>query len=109
MPARSGDMISIESTVAKGVLQEPRAVQWPAVSSSSNGSVECLMFTLPFIRELSASRRVLLAGAGGGFDIFCGLPLYFALREQGKEVYLANLSFTRLEDCTGTRLTPALL
>src|SRR5205823_14522849 len=31
------------------------------------------------------------------FRSFCGLPLYLALRSAGKEVFLANLSFTRLE------------
>jgi hypothetical protein len=67
------------------------------------------MLQLPFFRALSSARRVLLAGAGGGFDVFCALPLYFALREAGKEAFLANLSFTHLEDCTGNRLTPALL
>ncbi|MCC2667530.1 MAG: hypothetical protein K0Q72_1, partial [Armatimonadetes bacterium] len=35
--------------------------------------------TLPIFAELESSRRVLIAGAGGGFDIFCGLPLYFGL------------------------------
>ena len=63
------------------------------------------MLTLPFFTALEPCRRVLLAGAGGGFDIFCGLPLYFGLRGAGKEVFLANLSFTRLEDSTGRRLT----
>src|SRR5262245_63738399 len=67
------------------------------------------MFVLPFFRELSGARRVLLAGAGGVFDVVTGLPLYFALRDAGKEVFLANLSFTRLEDATGNRLTPELL
>lgn len=67
------------------------------------------MFRLPFFDALAPAKRVLLAGAGGGFDIFCGLPLYYTLREAGKEVFLANLSFTHLEDCTGNRLTPALL
>jgi hypothetical protein len=67
------------------------------------------MLQLPFFRELEPARRVLLAGAGGGFDLFSGLPLYHALRDAGKEVVLANLSFTQLELAGGTRLTPALL
>jgi hypothetical protein len=67
------------------------------------------MLTLPFFTALSPAKRILVAGAGGGFDVFCGLPLYFALKNSGKEVFLANLSFSRLEDCTGKRLTPALL
>lgn len=51
----------------------------------------------PFFAEIKDSKRVLLAGAGGGFDVYCGLPLYFALKEAGKEVFLANLSFAMLE------------
>jgi len=47
-----------------------------------------------FLRKLSQSKSVLLCGAGGGFDIFCGLPLFFALREAGIQVNLANLSFS---------------
>ncbi|WP_238547178.1 DUF1152 domain-containing protein [Actinoplanes friuliensis] len=39
---------------------------------------------------------MLLAGAGGGFDIYAGLPLAFALRDAGVDVHLANLSFTQL-------------
>jgi hypothetical protein len=66
------------------------------------------MFALPFFTALETARRVLIAGAGGGFDVFCGLPLYFALRNAGKDVFLANLSFTRLEDTTGRVLAPAL-
>lgn len=53
---------------------------------------------LPFFGELEQSKTVLLAGAGGGFDIFCGLPLYFSLKALGKTVYLANLSFSYLPD-----------
>ena len=49
-----------------------------------------------FFERLRDCKRILLAGAGGGFDIFCGLPLYFALRRRGCEVHLANLSFSRL-------------
>jgi hypothetical protein len=68
------------------------------------------MLDLPFFTAIASSRRILLAGAGGGFDIFCGLPLYFALRDAGKEVFLANLSFTALAAVRNAeRMTPALL
>lgn len=56
------------------------------------------MLNLPFFSELERSQRVLLAGAGGGYDIFSGLPLYFGLRSQGKKAYLANLSFSVLPE-----------
>jgi hypothetical protein len=51
----------------------------------------------PLFTRLRPARRILLAGAGGGFDIYAGLPLAIALSAQGKEVHLANLSFTDLE------------
>ncbi|MET9220532.1 MULTISPECIES: DUF1152 domain-containing protein [unclassified Streptomyces] len=46
--------------------------------------------------RLRDARRVLVAGAGGGFDVYAGLPLALALRAEGKEVHLANLSFADL-------------
>jgi hypothetical protein len=52
--------------------------------------------SVPLFDRLAGSRSVLIAGAGGGFDVFAGLPLYFALRAQGKDVHLANLTFTSL-------------
>jgi hypothetical protein len=63
---------------------------------------------LPFLRELRQAETIVLAGAGGGFDIFSGLPLYFGLRQEGKRVFLANLSFSHLEATTGRWLAPAL-
>lgn len=51
---------------------------------------------IPLFDELRDAQTVLLAGAGGGYDIFCGLPLFHALRSQGKTVHLANLSFSPL-------------
>ncbi|MCW5206119.1 DUF1152 domain-containing protein, partial [Desulfobulbus sp. F5] len=65
--------------------------------------------TLPFFDELKTSDNILIAGAGGGFDVFSGLPLYFTLRDQGKKVFLANLSFANLAEATGTRIAPAAL
>lgn len=69
--------------------------------------MQCL--TLPFFQKISACKSLLLAGAGGGFDIFSGLPLYFGLRGLGKQVHLANLSFSPLFAATGHRLSPALI
>lgn len=42
-----------------------------------------------------------LAGCGGGYDIFSGLPLYFALTKSGKRCSLANLSFSQVETFEG--------
>jgi hypothetical protein len=63
-------------------------------------------FRLPFFAELKNAQRILIAGAGGGFDVFSGLPLYFNLQAAGKEVFLANLSFSNLLPTAGRRLTP---
>lgn len=68
------------------------------------------LFASPLERALAGARTILVAGAGGGFDLFCGLPLYFALRARGKQVHLGNLSFSRLDVVSGgTRLAPAVL
>ncbi len=64
---------------------------------------------IPFFEALNDSRAVLIAGAGGGFDVFAGLPLYFWLRAAGKTVHLANLSFTVLDFCEGERPVPSVL
>ena len=70
------------------------------------------MLKLPFYSELEKAQNILLAGAGGGFDIFSGLPLYFGLKAAGKQVHLANLSFSFLPPAQVTkedRLSPSLL
>lgn len=60
----------------------------------------------PFLDRLSQARHVLLAGAGGGFDVFSALPLLMLLRARGVRVSLANSSFTSLGEVSGRRLTP---
>jgi hypothetical protein len=55
-----------------------------------------MQLNLPILHLLENSRNILIAGAGGGFDVFAGLPLYFTLRDAGKTVHLANYSFTDL-------------
>jgi hypothetical protein len=65
---------------------------------------------LPILGQLADSHSILVAGIGGGFDLFCGLPLYFHLRERGYEVHLANYSFSDVEAFTGgIRLTDTLV
>jgi hypothetical protein len=66
-------------------------------------------FRLPFFDELRRGQNVLIAGAGGGFDVFSGLPLAFNLHAAGKRVFLGNLTFSNLPpDTAGRRITPAL-
>lgn len=52
--------------------------------------------SLPYFDKLTQCQNILIAGMGGGFDVYCGLPLYFELRDAGCRVHLANLSFTNL-------------
>ncbi|GAA0936443.1 DUF1152 domain-containing protein [Virgisporangium aurantiacum] len=51
----------------------------------------------PLFTALAPARSVLIAGAGGGFDVYAGLPLALALWHSGVQVHLANLSFSELE------------
>src|SRR5688572_10226313 len=48
------------------------------------------------LARLPGAERILVAGAGGGFDIYAGMPLALSLLQQGKQVYLANLSVSAL-------------
>ncbi len=56
---------------------------------------------LPILSQLENCKNVLITGMGGGFDIFCGLPLYFSLRHRGINVHLANYSFSLLAGLNG--------
>lgn len=57
------------------------------------------MLNLPISvnKQLENCNNILIAGAGGGSDILCGLPLYYSLLKQGKKVHLANLTHTDLK------------
>lgn len=50
----------------------------------------------PLFTRLKKAQRILVAGAGGGFDVYAGLPLALSLMDDGKDVHLANLSFSSL-------------
>lgn len=58
-----------------------------------------MQLNLPILDQLADAVNILIAGAGGGFDIYAGLPVYFTLREQGKNVHLANYSFSEFDLC----------
>ena len=59
---------------------------------------------IPFLERLDASTSVLVAGCGGGFDVFAGVPLALRLMKQIKQVTFANFSFTNLWLCGGERV-----
>jgi hypothetical protein len=54
------------------------------------------MWRLPFFEAIENTQRVLVAGAGGGFDVYAGLPLALSLMAHGRTVHLANLSIVNL-------------
>ncbi len=65
---------------------------------------------LPILDQVANCKNLLIAGMGGGFDLFCGLPIYFELRKRGQTVHLANFSFSDITSFSGgTRLTPTLV
>lgn len=59
--------------------------------------------------RLESAQSILLAGAGGGFDIYAGLPLAFSLLDAGKTVHFANLSFSNLSLVDDRPLHPAIV
>ncbi|BBL75549.1 DUF1152 domain-containing protein [Methylomagnum ishizawai] len=61
---------------------------------------------IPFFDALSDSKSILIAGAGGGFDVASGIPIYLYLRKLGKPVVLANLSFTALPSTDSEEICP---
>lgn len=65
---------------------------------------------LPIFHQLSNCKNLLFAGMGGGFDVFCGLPIYFELKKHGINAHLANFSFSDIESVDfGDRLTKTLV
>jgi len=63
---------------------------------------------LPFFNRLEKSTRILVAGCGGGFDVFAGVPIAQHLLAMGKSVVFANFSFSNLWLCGGERITPTM-
>jgi hypothetical protein len=69
-----------------------------------------MRLNLPDLESLRSCQNLLIAGIGGGFDIFCGLPLYFELKQQGINIHLANYSFSAIEALKdGIRLSDTLV
>jgi len=42
---------------------------------------------------LERCQRILVAGAGGGFDVYTGIPIYAHLRSLGKESFSGKSRF----------------
>lgn len=56
---------------------------------------------LPILDQLTECESLLIAGMGGGFDVFCGLPIHFELQRRGRKVHLANFSFSDIAGFDG--------
>ncbi len=54
------------------------------------------MLNIPtsLIDTLRTKNNILIAGMGGDFDVYGGLPLYYTLKKLNKNIVLANYSFT---------------
>ena len=54
----------------------------------------------PFWARVERANTILLAGCGGGFDIFQGMPVYSAIRGMpgNKQLHLASLNFSAIYD-----------
>jgi hypothetical protein len=55
------------------------------------------IFEPPLSRLLRGSSHVLVSGAGGGFDVYAGLPLALALRNAGIGATLASFAMSELD------------
>ncbi|MEM7353829.1 MAG: DUF1152 domain-containing protein, partial [Acidobacteriota bacterium] len=64
------------------------------------------MLRSPFFEILDKSETILLAGAGGGYDVLGAVPLYSELRARGKTVHLGSLTFTALGNLPGAEPLP---
>lgn len=60
----------------------------------------------PFLDRLQGAKNVLIAGCGGGFDVFVGMPLATHLMNQGVSVIFANLSFSNLQESGAIQVNP---
>ncbi|OMJ92769.1 hypothetical protein SteCoe_4401 [Stentor coeruleus] len=49
---------------------------------------------------IALSSSILLIGCEGGFNLLHTLPLYFSIKNQGKEVHLCNMSLASLKSST---------
>ena len=93
-PAIGGSEHSLNATS----VVSARGLNLPSEKISVMSSPVGSLGTPPLFAALDQAQHVLVAGAGGGFDVYAGLPLALALAAQGKRVDLANLSFSRLDE-----------
>src|SRR5262245_18207295 len=65
---------------------------------------------MPVLEQIATCNSILIAGMGGGFDVFCGLPIVLELEQLGYDVHLASLSFSDIAGLNdGEALTDTLV
>ncbi len=65
---------------------------------------------LPIFDQVTECKNLLIAGMGGGFDVFCCVPIYLELQRRGQSAHLANFSFSELSMVRGgVHLSPTLI
>jgi hypothetical protein len=62
----------------------------------------------PIETALEPARHILLAGAGGGYDLLGAVPLLVDLEGRGKTVSLASLTFCDYKTLAGVEVHPSL-
>lgn len=68
-----------------------------------------MKLNLPILNQIANCKNLLIAGMGGGFDIFCGLPIYLELRSLGIKAHLANLSFSNITFSQAAQLQQTII
>jgi hypothetical protein len=61
-------------------------------------------FLFPILKALDNPQRILVAGAGGGFDVFTALPFFEALRSCDVTAHLASYSFSGQDNLEPARI-----
>lgn len=65
-----------------------------------------VLWTPGIFERLGGVSSVLIAGAGGGFDVYAGLPIYFALRDSGVTAHpICRAVGVRIRGAAGEALT----
>lgn len=69
-----------------------------------------MKLNLPILDYIKDCKHILIAGMGGGYDVFSGLPIYFELEALGYDVHLANFSFADISGLyEGEQITDTLV
>ncbi len=51
---------------------------------------------LPIFDQVAHCNNLLIAGMGGGYDVFCGLPMFLELQRRGQTLHRLTLAVPML-------------